>query len=67
MKNVPSRVADRLTKGLKRFQPILTASRARDDGEADTVMIVIDMYPSGFSANDIKHTKEHSEFLRSRF
>lgn len=39
---------DRLTAGLKRFQPILSASKARDDGEADTVMIVTDMLADVF-------------------
>jgi predicted type IV restriction endonuclease len=37
------KVIERLTAGLKRFQPILSTSKARDDGEADTVMIVTDM------------------------
>jgi hypothetical protein len=39
----PKKVADRLTAGIKRFQPILTASKARDDGEADTAMVVTAM------------------------
>ena len=43
MASIPSRVADRLVRGLKRFQPILTNAKSRDDGEADTVMIVTDM------------------------
>jgi len=43
MGSIPAKVQDRLVKGIKRFQPILTASRSRDDGEADTVMIVTDM------------------------
>lgn len=33
----------RIISGLKRFQPILNAAKARDDGEADTVTIVTDM------------------------
>lgn len=37
MPSVPKRVAERLVKGIKRFQPILSTARARDDGEADTV------------------------------
>jgi hypothetical protein len=43
MTTMTNRVAERLTAGLKKFQPILTTSKARDDGEADTVMIVTDM------------------------
>lgn len=48
MASVPSRVADRLVRGIKRFQPILTNSKSRDDGEADTVMIVTDMLAEVF-------------------
>jgi hypothetical protein len=40
---VPSRVADRLASGLKRFQPILAAAKSRDVNESDTSMIVTDM------------------------
>ena len=43
MPTVPKKVAERLTASLKRFQPILATSKARDDGEGDTVMIVTDM------------------------
>lgn len=45
---IPKKVAERLNNALKRFQPILSASRARDDGEADTVMIVTDMLAEVF-------------------
>lgn len=48
MASVPSRVADRLIKGMKRFQPILATAKSRDDGEADTVMIVTDMLADVF-------------------
>jgi hypothetical protein len=48
MASVPSRVADRLVRGIKRFQPILNTSKSRDDGEADTVMIVTDMLAEVF-------------------
>lgn len=43
MANIPSKVADRLTVGLKRFQPILSSAKSRDVGESDTVTIVGDM------------------------
>ena len=43
MPSIPRKVIERLTAGLKRFQPILSTSKARDDGEADTAMIVTDM------------------------
>lgn len=41
--SVPSRVADRLSAGLKRFQPVLTAAKARDVNESDTSLIVTDL------------------------
>jgi len=43
MSSVPSKVADRLIAGIKRFQPILADAKRRDVGEADTVTIVRDM------------------------
>ena len=33
---VPKKVADRLVAGIKHYQPILNAAKARDVGEADT-------------------------------
>jgi len=40
---VPTRVADRLATGLKRFQPVLLSAKARDVNESDTSMIVTDV------------------------
>jgi len=40
---ISAKVADRLASGLKRFQPILTAAKARDVNESDTSMIVSDV------------------------
>ncbi len=40
---IPARVADRLSNGLKRFQPVLSAAKSRDVNESDTSMIVTDM------------------------
>jgi predicted type IV restriction endonuclease len=48
MQAIPKRVNDRLIDGIKRFQPILAQSKARDDGEGDTVMIVTDMVAEVF-------------------
>jgi hypothetical protein len=39
MPSIPKKVIERLSAGLKKFQPILSTAKARDDGEADTVMI----------------------------
>ena len=41
--SVPSKVSQRLAKGIKRFQPIVQAAKARDASEADTVTIITDM------------------------
>ena len=60
MASVPSRVADRLVKGLKRFQPILATAKSRDDGEADTVMIVTDMLQEVFGYD--KYSEVTAEF-----
>jgi hypothetical protein len=40
---IPKKVAERLSTGLKRFQPIISSARARDANESDTSMIVTDM------------------------
>ena len=40
---IPAKVAERLSSGLKRFAPILTAAKSRDVNESDTSMIVTDM------------------------
>ena len=43
MAAIPKKVVERLIAGIKRYQPILTAAKARDVNEADTVTIVKDM------------------------
>lgn len=40
---VPTRVADRLVAGLRRFQPILSSAKSRDVNESDTSRIVTDV------------------------
>lgn len=40
---LPKKIADRLSSGLRRFQPILQAAKARDINESDTVVIVTDL------------------------
>ena len=40
---IPKKIADRLSTGLKRFQPIIAAAKARDANESDTSMIVTDI------------------------
>ncbi|MCC7174090.1 MAG: type I restriction enzyme HsdR N-terminal domain-containing protein [Bryobacterales bacterium] len=58
---IPSRVYDRLLAGLKRFQPILSAAKSRDAGEADTSTIVKDMLSEVFGYD--KYTEITSEFM----
>lgn len=57
---VPKRVAERVVAGLKRYQAILTAARARDVNEADTVTIIKDMLADVFGYD--KYTEVTSEF-----
>jgi hypothetical protein len=66
MAAVPKKVAERLNVGLKRYQPILAAARARDVGEADTVTIIKDMLADVFGYDKYSDvTSEHS--IRSTF
>lgn len=51
MSKIPSKVASRIAAGIKRFQPILSAAKARDVGESDTVTIVIEMLAEIFGYN----------------
>lgn len=43
MANIPSKVYDRLSSGIKKFQPILDTTKSRDVNESDTVIIITDM------------------------
>ena len=60
MSSVHPKVADRLIAGIKLYQPILTAAKARDDGESMTVTIIKDMLQDVFGYN--KYTEVKSEF-----
>lgn len=60
MASVPKKVAERLVAGIKRFQPILAAAKARDVGETDTVTIVKDMLADVFGYD--KYSELTSEF-----
>lgn len=66
MANVPSKVADRLAVGLKRFQPILSSAKSRDVGESDTVTVVVDMLAEIFGYD--KYSEITSEYaIRGTF
>jgi hypothetical protein len=66
MPTVPKKVAERLVAGLKRFQPILAAAKARDVGESDTVTIIKDMLADVFGYD--KYSEVTSEYaIRGTF
>src|SRR5687767_14282350 len=48
MMTVPRKVRERLSSGLKRYQPVLAAAQSRDLNESDTSMIVSDMLAEVF-------------------
>ena len=43
MAKLPKKATERITAGLKRFQPILTSAKSRDVNESDTAIIVSDL------------------------
>lgn len=45
---VPAKISERLSAGLKRFQPILASAKDRDVNESDTSMIVTDIVAEVF-------------------
>jgi len=58
---LPSKVADRITAGIKRFQPILASAKSRDVGESDTVTIIVDMLAEIFGYDKYSEiTSEHA-------
>lgn len=60
MASIPKKVIERLTAGIKRYQPILAAAKARDVGETDTVTIVKDMLADVFGYDKYAElTSEH--------
>jgi len=60
MTHLPKKVEERISAGLKRFQPILTAAKARDVGESDTVVIITDMLQEIFGYDKYAEiTTEH--------
>lgn len=66
MANVPSRVSDRLSSSLKKFQPVIQSAKQRDVNESDTVIIVTDMLSEVFGYD--KYGEITSEFaIRGTF
>lgn len=66
MATIPKKVAERLVAGIKRYQPILAAAKARDVGETDTVTIIKDMLADVFGYD--KYSELTSEYaIRGTF
>jgi hypothetical protein len=61
MAKIPVKVKDRISTGIKRFQPILSSAKSRDVGESDTVTIVVDMLADIFGYDKYSEiTSEHA-------
>ncbi len=61
MTAIPQKVAGRIAAGLRRFQPILDAARARDANESDTVIVVMDLLHEVFGYDKYSEiTSEHA-------
>jgi hypothetical protein len=66
MTRIPKKVQERIILGLKKYQPIITAAKSRDVGEADTVTIIKDMLSDVFGYD--KYHEITSEFaIRGTF
>ncbi len=59
MAKIATKVAERISSGLKKFQPIIETARTRDVNESDTVVIVTDMLQEVFGYD--KYTEITSE------
>lgn len=59
MTTIPSKVQTRLVAGLKKFQNIVTAAKAKDINESDTVVIIADILSELFGFD--KYTEITSE------
>ena len=60
MVTIPAKVKDRLTAGIKRFQPIVKKAKDKDINESDTVTIISDILSEVFGYD--KYTEITSEF-----
>ena len=66
MPKVSNKVAERLSIGLKRFQPVVQSAKTRDVNESDTVIVVTDMLSEVFGYD--KYSELTSEFaIRGTF
>jgi hypothetical protein len=61
MTTIPKKTEERIAAGMRRFQPIVSAAKARDVGESDTVTIVTDMLAEIFGYDKYADiTSEHA-------
>ena len=60
MAKIPVKIIDRISAGVKRFQPILTSAKSRDVGESDTVTIIVDILAEVFGYD--KYSEITSEY-----
>jgi predicted type IV restriction endonuclease len=61
LNNIPEKIITRISQGLKKFQPIIAANKAKDVNESDTSTLIVDILSEmlGFDKyNDI--TTEHN-------
>jgi predicted type IV restriction endonuclease len=66
MAGLSAKIAQRISAGIKKFQPILTSAKARDINESDTVIIVTDALQEIFGYEKfVDITSEH--MIRSTF
>jgi hypothetical protein len=66
MATIPNKVRDRLVVGVKKFQSVLAAAKARDVNEADTVTIIKDLLADVFGYE--KYSEVTSEYaIRGTF
>lgn len=66
MANIPAKIYDRLSGGIKKFLPILNTAKSRDVNESDTVIIITDMLSEVFGYD--KYSEITSEFtVRSTY
>ena len=61
MATIPTKVKDRLTAGVKRFQSVLASAKTRDVNESDTVTIITDMLADIFGFD--KYSEITSEYV----
>jgi ASC-1-like (ASCH) protein len=60
MPKLPRKAVERITAGLKRFQPIVACAKSRDINESDTVVIVTDLLQEVFGYDKYAEiTSEH--------